>query len=189
MKNLIILLFGAVLFAAACSDPEKDPLQFEKITKGSLISLRGQAVENLNELAYVGAVDSFSVSKDNSAENFEFQADYIAEDPTTLSRVIVYAKDSENGTRQRVGEVSGSSFVDVADSKYPRGTFSFSCNAILAALNKSASDFAVGKYIYIESDLELTDGSVIPSSSIVNSSLFETGYFYPAHNLLYRAGQ
>lgn len=189
MKNLIILLLGTVLFAAACSDPEKDPLQFDKITKGSLISLRGQAVENLNELSYVGAVDSFSVSKDNSAEKFEFQADFIAEDPTTLSEVQVFAKATETGSRQRVGVVSGSSFVDVPDSKYPRGTFSFDCNAILAALSKSASDFAVGSYIYIECDLVLTDGSVIPSSSIVNSSLFETGYFYPAHNLLYRAGE
>ena len=189
MKNLIILLFGAVLFAAACSDPEKDPLQFEKITKGSLISLRGQAVANLNDLAFVGAVDSFSVSGDNSTNNFEFQADFIAEDPTTLAEVQVYGKATESGPRQRVGVVPGSAFVDVADSKYPRGTFSFPMTAVLAALSKNASDFAVGSYIYIECDLLLTDGSVIPSSSIVNSSLFETGYFYPAHNLLIRAGQ
>lgn len=138
MKNLIILLFGAVLFAAACTDAEKDPLQFEKITKGSLISLRGDAVNNLNDLSFVGAVDSFSVSGDNSSNNFEFQADYIAEDPTTLAEVQVYAKSSESGARQRVGVLAGSAFIDVDGSKYPRGTFSFSMTSILAALTKNA---------------------------------------------------
>lgn len=189
MKNNLLLLLGIVLFAAACSDPEKDPFQLEKIKKGSLISLRGQAVNNLNNLAFLGAVDSFSISNNNTDTNFDFAADYISEDVNSLAEVQIFARATEDGPRQRVTNVPGSAFTSVADSKYPRATISVPLADILNAISKTAGDFSKGNYIYIECDLTLKDGSTIPASSIVNSSLFETGFFYPAHNLLYIAGQ
>jgi len=41
--------------------------------------------------------------------------------------------------------------------------------------------------LLIESDIELTDGTIVPSSAIVNSGLFAASAFFPAHQLNYYA--
>ncbi len=189
MKNIFFLALG-VLFFAACSDPDKDPLQFEKITKGSLIALRGSAFDNLSKLPFRGAVDSFSISNPDLADNtFEFQADFLSDDLSSLSKVEVYASATDGGTRARVLTKDGADFQPVSGSKYPRATFSITTNDILAALSLNRADIAPYSYLYIECDITLKDGTVIPASAFSNGNLYESSIFYPAHKLRYLAGQ
>lgn len=183
MKNIAILFAALFLFATACTDSEKDPLQFDKITKGSLIALRGTAVDNLNDISFKGSVAKFSKAGDPAAQNVEFEADFLSDDIGSLSEVQVYAKASDTGARASLGKIAGSAFSVPSGEKYPRGAFSYSASQVLSALGKTMDDFSANSYIFLECDLTLTDGTVVPSSAIVNSSLFESALFYPAHNL------
>jgi hypothetical protein len=85
--------------------------------------------------------------------------------------------------------VPGSKFTirtDI-DAKYPSAFISIPLNDILSALSVTLGDIAVNEYLFIESDLTLTDGTLVPASAIANSSLFESDLFYPAHKLRYLA--
>jgi hypothetical protein len=181
MRNILILLIGVVLFAASCADPAKDPLQFDNILKGSLIALRGTAYENLSEAVYRGGIDSVSRTADITNETLTFDADFLSEDITSLREVQVYAKKTFDAARVQVGTIDGASFTVPTDGKYPRGSFSKGYPAILSALGIAQGDLVANQYLYFECDLTLSDGSTVPASSIVNSSLFESDLFYPAH--------
>ncbi len=189
MKNIAMLLFGLLCFCFACTDSELDPLQIDKLTKGSIIALRGTAVDNLNDISYRGSVDKFSLSGDPSTEKFEFEAAFLSDDLNSLSQVDVYARQTETGPRVRVTTVPGSAFVIPSDDKYPQAAFSIPLNDILSGLGIGLGDLAVNDYLFIECDLTLTDGTIVPASAIVNSSLFESEHFYPAHSLRYLAVQ
>jgi hypothetical protein len=189
MKNIAFLLLGLLYFASACTDEELDPFQLDKITKGSIISLRGPAVDNLNDLSFKGAIDKFSLAGDPSAETFEFDAAYLSDDLNSLQQVEVYARRTETGPRVRLTTIPGSNFTirsDI-DDKYPSAFISIPLNDILSALGITLGDIAANEYLFIESDLTLTDGTLVPSSAIVNSSLYESDLFYPAHKLRYLA--
>ncbi|MCC7246609.1 MAG: hypothetical protein IT269_13080 [Saprospiraceae bacterium] len=188
MKNILFLALGVLLFAA-CSDPDKDPLQFDKITKGAIIALRGDAFDNLSNGSYRGAVDSFSISNPDLADkNFDFQADFLAEDVNSLSKVEVYASATDGGARVRILTKDGADFKPVSDSKYPRASFSIPTNDILAALNLNRADIPAYSYLYIECDITLKDGTVVPASAITNGNLYESALFYPAHFMRFLAG-
>lgn len=193
MKNLSIFFFGMLLLATACTDPEKDPLQFDKLKEGSLIALRGQAVTNLGTISFRGSVDKFVSTADPATENFEFDADYLSNDVTNLQEVEIYAKATEAGSRVRIATKSGADFKAVTGSTYPRASFSIPMTEILSKIGKSIGDFSstdtdyTNDYIFIECDLTLKDGSKVLAADIVNSSLFESAIFYPAHNLRYLA--
>ncbi len=189
MKNIALFLFGLLCFASACTDEELDPFQLDKITKGSIISLRGPAADNLNDLSFRGAVDKFSITGDPSTEKFEFDAAYLSDDPNSLQQVEVYARRTETGARVRLLTIPGSNFTvrsDI-DAKYPSTLISIPLNDILSALGITLGDIAPNEYLYIESDLTLTDGTLVPSSAIVNGNLFQSSLFYPAHKLFYLA--
>lgn len=188
MKNLLMILIGLAAFASACTDPDKDPLKFDQIKKGSLITLRGQALNNLSVPDFRGACDKFSISGDPASENFEFDTDFLADDINSLSEVQIYASATDGGARIRIGTIAGSSFsVAAGTGIYPRASVSIPLNTILSAIGKSVGDYSVNQYIYIQCDLTLTDGSTVPASSFNNLSLFESALFYPAHKLLYVA--
>ncbi len=191
MKKLLFILLAG-LFIASCEDPEKDPLQFDKIKKGSLLALRGQAYENLADEAFLGGVDIVSKTADVSTETFEFEADFLSANQELLSSVDVYAKYKSSGTRVKVANVPGSVFVAPIGAVYRRGKITIALSEILKVTGKNfadlpATDFDTGviSNFVIESDINLTDGTLIPSSSIVNSSLYESDQFYPAHSLSY----
>lgn len=184
MKHLLYMAVAMVVFMAACTDPDKDPLQIDKITKGSLITLRGDAVEILNEPANRGAMDTFNISGDAANYSLDFQTDYLAEDPSTLAEVKLFASLTETGGRVAIGTVAGRDFSIAAGSgTYPRATVKVPFTTILTAVGKSIRDFTPNQYIFIEADLILSDGSTIPASSFTNLSLFESALFYPAHKL------
>lgn len=184
MKNLFFLLAGMIVLSMACTDPELDPLQYDKITKGSIIALRGTAVDVISDAVNKGAVDTWSKSGDLAAEKFEIDAEFLSDDPSSLGEVQVYARASATGARVRVATVPGSAF-SATGHDYPYGSISVSLNEILSALGTTAGSFATGSYIYIECDLQLTNGTIVPSSAIVNESLFASFHFLPANNCLY----
>lgn len=184
MKNILMILIGFLVFAAACTDPELDPFQFDKIKQGSLIALRGDAVEVLSDAANRGAMDTFNISGIATDYSLDFDADFLAADLNSLSEVQIFASLTENVGRVRIGTVAGSAFTIAAgDGKYPRATIKIPFDGILTALGKSITDFAPNQYIFIECDLILTDGSTVPASAFANNSLFESDLFYPAHKL------
>ncbi len=189
----ISVLFLSVVLLSACTDPELDPFQLDKIKKGSIIALRGQAAVNLNNLAFRGAVDTFSVSGNIDAEKFEFDAAFLSDDLNSLDKVDIYARQTPTSARARITTVAGTAFTlrpDI-DKKYPSAFIEIPLRDILTALNISINDIDPndpGKaYLYIESDLTLKDGTIVPASAIVNEGLFQSSIFYPAHNLRYLA--
>ncbi len=191
MKKLLFILLAG-LFIASCEDPEKDPLQFDKIKKGSLLALRGQAFDNLFDEAFLGGVDIVSKTADVSKETFEFEADFLSEDQGSISSVDVFAKYKSSGTRSKVATIPGSAFVAPTGAVYKRGKITIPLTEILKATGKNfadlpATDFDNGviSNFIIESDINLADGTLVPSSAIVNSSLYESAQFYPAHSLSY----
>lgn len=188
MKNITaFFLFGLLAFTFACSDPELDPFQLDKLTKGSILALRGSAFDSLNDISYLGSIAKFSVSGDPASEKFEFDGAFLSDDVGSLSKVEVYARATAAGARKLVATVDGGAFSVPTGEKYPQASFSIPFPTILSALGIAPGDKQPGEYLFIECDLTLRDGTVIPASSIVNSSLFESDLFFPAHNLLYLA--
>jgi hypothetical protein len=187
MKHLIsIFIIGFVLAFSACTDPDLDPLRTDQIKKSALITLRGTAVNNLDDADnYLGAVDKFSKVGDLTKETFDFDADFIAEDITSLSKVEVFAKATEKSARVRIATVDGAAFVIAKGGKYPTGKFSIPLAAIIDATKVDISKVENDSYLYIECDITLKNGDVIAAGDVTNSSLFETAFFYPAHKLLY----
>lgn len=184
MKNFLMLMVGLLVVAAACTDPDKDPLRFEQIKKGTLIALRGTATDILAEPANRGAMDTFSISGNVADFSLDFEADLLADDINSLTEVQVYASLTENAGRVRIGTVPGSAFSVAAGAGiYPRASVSIPMSDILSPLGKAINEFTPNQYIFIECDLTLTDGSTVPASSFTNTSLFESALFYPAHKM------
>ncbi len=184
MNKFTLMLLGALFLLTACEDTDLDPFQLANIKKGSIIALRGEAVSNLNDRTYLGSVDRFSKSGDLNAESFSFDADFLSDDVSSLSQVDIFVRLSEDGERKPLITVAGSEFKG-GSGTYPRASISIPLNSILTALGVNAADLPTNSYLFIECDLTLTDGSVVPASAIVNSSLFESALFYPAHNMRY----
>jgi len=193
MKNIFYLALVS-LFIFSCTDPEKDPLRIADIKKGSYIALRGTAYSNLYEDAFLGGVDTFAVTGDASKETFEFEADYLSEDQSTLASVDIYAKYNSSGTLVKITNIPGSTFVAPTGATTRRGKITIPLNDILSKTGKKLSDIApadpdngiINKFV-IQCDVNLTDGTIVKASSIVNSSLYESDLFYPAHFLNYVA--
>jgi hypothetical protein len=190
MKNIFYILTLSAFIFTSCEDPELDPLQFNKIKKGSILALRGQSYDNLGEENYLGGVDTVSNKADASKESFEFEADFLAEDQSTLASVDVFAKFKSNGVRTKVATIPESVFV--LTGNYKRGKINIPLTEILKVTGKKlsdipASDFDNGIFsnFIIESDINLKDGSIVKASSVINSSLSESAQFYPAHTLNY----
>ncbi|MDZ7878151.1 MAG: hypothetical protein U5L45_10800 [Saprospiraceae bacterium] len=183
MKNkFLALIAGVAILFTSCADPDLDPLKVADIKKSSLIALRGKAVTNLNNTAFAGAIDSISKSANLTAKNIEFEADFISEDINGLATVEVFANlDGKTGVK--VATVQGSAFAVPSGGKYARGKISVPMSAILTAIAKPAASLEVDSYITLTSDITLKDGTKVNASQIVNSSLFETAFFYPAHKV------
>lgn len=186
MKNIFsIFILGLVFAFSACTDPDLDPLRTDQIKKSALISLRGAAADFLNDAKNLGSVDAFSKTADLSKEAFNFDADFIAEDITSLANVEIFAKATEKSARVKVATVDGSVFTVRSGAKYPTGTIAVPLKTILDAIKVDASKLEDDSYIYMECDITLKNGDKIAASDITNSSLFETAFFYPAHKLNY----
>jgi hypothetical protein len=192
MKNIIMVGLCLLVMFSACTDKTLDPLQFDQIKSGAIIALRGTAADNLDPANPIsrklkGAIDSFSISK-AATEKFVFDVEFLSTNSSNLKSIEVYAKTDKIG-RKKVTSIDGATLSVKTGSINPQGTVSIPITAILTALGAKKSDFAVGDFINIQCDLLLKDGGTVLSSSVVNSSLFESTIFFPAHDLLYIAGQ
>jgi hypothetical protein len=190
MKKIAIL--SMLLAAFGCADPDLQPIPFDKLETGSLLVLRGDAWNYLNNDSLLGEVDKFSI-KATADDTFDFETEYVAKDKATLSKVEVYALLNGKGTRAKVTTIEGSKFQIPADPKngrYPRAKISIPLSTILKALNITKANLVADESIIkIQSDLVLTTGKTVSATSIVNSSLYEAAWFYPAHSLGYLAVQ
>lgn len=181
-KLTIMLLLGVTL---ACVDESKDPIKFEQIKKGILLSLRGDALNNLNN---TGCTNSFYKNNIIGDEVFSFDADFLSEDQNALGEVQVYAA-MPGVERVQIATVPESAFTYPTGSATRRGNISVTLAAIMNALGLDAVSAANLKAldIKISSDILLKDGSKVLASAATNSSLFESVIFQPAMNLTYCA--
>jgi hypothetical protein len=195
MKKCInkIALMLLMAFAAACVDESLDPVKFNEVKKATILALRGDSFNNLNN---TGCVSSFFKNNLVNGETFSVDADYLAEDQESLQEVQLYtsilnttSKGLAARPRTLVTTVPGSAFTFPADSKTKRGNISATRAAIIAALNIPADSLIkLGTNdITMDMDLVLTDGSKVLASSIVNPNLFQSVIFYPAMVLAYCA--
>lgn len=177
-----------VVVAVACTDDSLDPFRLSELKKGSLLALRGSdgTAGNLDPDANFFFRDNLTGN-----ETFTYVADFISEDQTLLSGVQVYARlaisNEPEGARVLIKTVPGSAFVAPSGTTTRQGTVSVTLDEVLTAMSLGNPDTLSRTNLLIESDIELTDGTIVPSSAIVNSGLFAASAFFPAHQLNYYA--
>ena len=196
MKKLIYSLLSIALAAGvlSCEDPALDPMQLDSIKKGTILALRGDQLNNIYFDGLPGA-ELFPRIIDGT-ETFDFDAEFLAEDPSTLESFDIYVIKQGGATPERIllRNVPASEFKQTDDYVRPWVSVSIKLTDILAKLGLSdytdpaVVDELLTTYefgINIESDLNLTDGSTIPAAEIVAAGLFESDQFYPAQKLIY----
>lgn len=189
------MLVAAMAIAFSCTDDSLDPLQFKAVKKGTILALRGDALQAIY-FDGVPAAEVFPKIADGS-ETFSFEAEFLAEDVTTLASIDIYVikKEGSARSRQLIRNVPFSAFKN--DGTYVRpwvaqtlslktdilpklgldNTFPLSAAVIDALL----STYATG--VNIEIDLNLTDGTKVLASQLVADGLYASDQFYPAQKL------
>lgn len=177
----------------SCTDPALDPLKFEEVKKGTIIALRGAALNNL----YVKGVPISEIFPRiaNGTEKFTFETEILATDPTTVASVDFFAL-KKVGTASERKLLTNVPFSQFATGTYPNPstTVSLGISTVLSALGLSATyplssgDITTLLTTYkfgvpIEADINLVDGTKILASDIVNTGLFASNQFYPAMKL------
>lgn len=183
----------------SCADEALDPLQFERVKKGTLLALRGG---QLDAVYFDGAPYGARFFPNNltGEETFEYDAEFLSADGASLESVEIYVlKRTKSGStittsRVLLTTIEGSSFQTTDDYRGPWTSVSLELSDILTALGVSLnSEAAVEDFfdlygelgVQMESDLNLKDGSQVLASSLVASGLVESDQFYPAQKLTY----
>lgn len=202
MKKKLILLVSLFAIMLSCKDDSLDPLQMNKVRKGTILALRGAELDNL----YWGTVPVTQLDKLHLAaapevatgnETFNFDAEYLAEDPASLTSVEVYVIKNWSSQRILLTTIPSSQFK--ADGTYPKPWVSISLKftdmiGALGLVNtiplpQATQDSLLnGSYhgaIKIECDLNLTNGNKILAADILATGLFDSDQFYPAMKLSY----
>lgn len=174
----------------SCADPELDPLQFEKVKKGTLLALRGDQLDAIywNGEAYGAAFYANAVS---GTETFDFDAEYLSEDASTLSSVDIFVVKRPSKERVALTSIPASEFEMVEGKSM--ASISLSLSSILTKLGADLSTQAgidafmeaYAEGVTIESDLNLADGTKVLSKDLVAAGLYESDQFYPAQILTY----
>ena len=168
-------------------------MQLAKIKKGTILALRGTQLDNIYFEGIPGA--EFFPRIMNGTEKFEFDAEYLAEDVNTLESFDIYVIKKVTGGTERVHlkNVPASEFKTTSDYIRPWVSVSLNLTDIVEALGldfdaPSTVTTLLTTYkfgINLESDLNLTDGTIIPAAEIVAAGLFQSDQFYPAQILTY----
>jgi len=179
-RFIALMLIGLTM---ACADDSLDPFRFNEIQKGSLLALR---TDDGSSSGLDPDQNFFFRDNITGTEKFAYVADFISEDQDLLVSVEVYARIT-TGPRFLVTSISGTTFVKPTGKKSRQGKVEVSLSSILTAL--SITDPATLKRgdIIIESDITLSNGTVVPANSLVNSGLTSAEAFFPAHTLNYYA--
>jgi hypothetical protein len=209
IKNLSIVFLIAMGFS--CADEALDPLQREKVKKGTLLALRGSQLEAIyfGGEAYGAA---FFANDIRGNETFDYDAEFLSEDPNSLESFDTYVikrvqniKLNEktnkndttysNGSRVLFSNTPFSQFKKTEDYKGPWVSVSIKLTDVLSkieeapdpndkeAFKKFSRAYAEG--IQIEIDLNLVGGVKVLSADLVATGLYESDQFYPAQRLLY----
>jgi hypothetical protein len=190
MKKIInsLILISLFVIGFSCEDPELDPLQFANIQKGTIIALRGPA---LNSVYVAGKpIAEIFPRIATGTEKFKFEAEILAEDPSTVASVDIYVIKKPSLERVLLKNIPASSF---AKGAYPNpsaaieltiqevftklglpSTFPLDATTVNTLL--TTYKFGIG----VESDINLTDGSKVLAAEIVAAGLFQSNQFYPA---------
>jgi hypothetical protein len=191
--SILTMVFAGIAFS--CEDTSLDPLQMDNVKKGTILALRGQQLTNIYTLGLPGA-ELFPRAIEGT-ETFDFDAEYLADDPSTLESFDIYVeKKLAGGATERVlvKTVAGSEFKSTDDYLRPWVSVSIPVTEILAAIgipdysDPGVPDILLTTYkfgINLSSDLNLTDGTVVPAADIVAAGLFASNQFYPAQKLTY----
>lgn len=194
MKKVYSLITIA-LFAAAvsCTDDSLDPLNFKSVKKGTLLALRGAFLQNIYVKGIPGA--QFVPGLTDGTEKFVFDAEYLSEDPSTLSSIDVFVKDKD-GKRTALTTLQASAFKPGGASGRPNITVTIPLKDILPKLGypatfpisaSTANDMFTNykNGIVIETDVNLTDGTKVTPDDLVAAGLYQSNQFYPAQSLIY----
>jgi hypothetical protein len=195
-KNKILFLIALFAIVISCTDESLDPLKFKEVKKGTLLVLRGDALDALyfngEDIAVVAPLAA------DGTEKFNFDAEFLSADLTSLASVDVYVLKGAAGNTTRVllTNVPFSSFKTDATYRGPWVSISLPFKDMLAKLglpntfplSQATIDTLLDLYgggINIECDLNLTDGSKILAADITAAGLFASDQFYPAMRLNY----
>ncbi len=191
IKSILILTLTAVGFS--CADPELDPLQQEKVIKGTLLTLRGP---QLDAIYFDGADygDAFYFNSVTGAEVFDYDAEFLSGDLNSLESVDIFViKEGSPDQRLLLTTIPGSSFKTDATYRGPWTSVSLTLASILTKIGADLStpagqaafiDLYAGG-IKMESDLNLKDGTKVLAADLVASGLYESDQFFPAQFLTY----
>jgi len=200
MKKLIysLVIILAVAVVVSCSDDSLDPLQLKKVQKGTILALRGQQLQNIYVDGIPGAELFPKIA--TGSEKFQFDAEFLSEDPTTLASFDIYVIKNI-GAREKVllANIPFSQFT-TADGSRPTVSVTLNAVDILtkalghaptypngvlddADIKTLLSTYAFG--VQMEIDLNLTDGSKVYASDLVAAGLYASNQFYPAQKLTY----
>jgi hypothetical protein len=173
-------------------------LKTKEVKKGKLLALRGTQLDNLYNQVVNGA--EFFPRVISGEETFDFDAEYLSDDPKSLESFDIYAVkktpvgDDVKTDRIHLLNVPFSQFKTTSDYKGPWVSVSIKLVDIFKAIgitdysDPDVVDELLSVYqpgIDIESDLNLSDGTILPSSEIIAQGLFESDQFYPAMRLVY----
>jgi hypothetical protein len=195
-KSYILFLIALLAIGISCRDESLDPLKFAEVKKGTILALRGKQLDNIYVKAKPGAEVFPKIA--TGTEKFVFDAEFLADDVTTLASVDVYAikVSGTTSTRELLTNVPFSQFKSDAAYQRPWVTISIDFPYILskigltntfplsaATINTLLTTYRAG--INIECDLNLTDGTKVLAAEIVSQGLFGSNQFYPAMRLNY----
>jgi hypothetical protein len=190
---LTIALFAIIV---SCTDDSLDPLQFKKVSKGTLLALRG---DYLNAIYFDGVSGASFVPKiTDGTDVFAYEGEFLSDNPSALESIDVYAEDSV-GVRTLLKNYPASAFT-TGENGRPLIKVSFTIAEILPKIGIAADfpldpdvvaailgdDPSLGNYkagINIVTDINLTDGTKVLADDMVASGLYQSDQFYPAMRL------
>jgi hypothetical protein len=193
MKNIIksLLVFSLTIIGFSCTDPDLDPLQSEKVLKGTLLALRGPQLDAIyfDGDAYGAA---FYYNAVTGTETFDYDAEFLAEDPTSIESVEIFVIKRPSKERISLTTIAGSTFAK-GDYRGPSISVSLTLASILTKIGADLStpagqDAFIALYkdgIQMESDLTLKDGTKVLAADLVAAGLFDSDQFYPAQKMIY----
>lgn len=202
MKKHILFLIVLVAIVMSCQDKSLDPLQTDKVKKGTVLALRGAALDKFYwEYAPITSMLDFRLQAApavaDGTETFDFIGEYLSEDPNSLASVDFYVVKPYTGERIPLATVDGSQFA-VGDYPKPSAAFSFKLTDMLAKLGlantiplpqATVDSLLKGSYagdITIEANLNLKNGTKVLASEMVASGLYQSDQFYPAMSLTFQ---
>ena len=197
MKTIKYIFLIAVMSVVAfsCKDEALDPLRINDVKKGTILALRGKQLDNIYVKGKPGAELFPKIA--TGAEKFEFDAEYLSDDKSSLESMDVYVITRPVRTKVLLANIPFSQFKDDGTYRNPWVSVSFTVGEVLAKVLPAAPTFPLSAAdinvllttytngIRLEIDLNKTDGTQVMATDLVSAGLFQSDQFYPAQLLSY----